>query len=354
MHFIKILLLLMLTGLAQAAEAPAKLVIAHRGASGYLPEHTLAAKVLAVAQGADYVEQDVVMTADDQLVVFHDLTLERMTDVAEIFPARARNDGSFYVIDFTLAELRQLAVSEGRTMDNGVAQPVFPGRFPLGKSHFGIHTMQEELELLQGLQQSTGRQVGIYTELKSPWFHHQHGKDLSVAVLRLLQDFGYDSAEDLVYVQSFDYNELLRIHDEVMPALGSTLKLVQLIAENSWGETFAPGPAGTLVAYDYSWMHTSVGLRNLAKVVAGIGPAYSMLVAAQSTPGAIQINSMTSDAHAAGLLVHPYTFRRDEGQLPSYVGSFDELLELFLFTVDVDGIFTDFPDLAVRFLQSHH
>ena len=132
------------------------LVIAHRGASGYLPEHTLESKVLAFAQGADFIEQDVVMTRDDQLVVIHDLTLERTTDVAALFPGRARADGSYYVIDFTLEELRRLAVSEGRRQD-GQAQ--YPQRFPAGTSRFGLHTLEEELELIRGLEQSTGRRV---------------------------------------------------------------------------------------------------------------------------------------------------------------------------------------------------
>lgn len=149
-------LLLALSGGLQAAE---KLVVAHRGASGYLPEHTLEAKVLAFAQGADYLEQDVVMTRDDRLVVFHDLTLERMTDVATVYPGRARADGSWYLIDFTLEELRRLAVHEGSAL---------PGRFPAQTGGFALHTLEEELALVAGLEQSTGRRVVIYPELKSP------------------------------------------------------------------------------------------------------------------------------------------------------------------------------------------
>lgn len=333
--------------LGQAAEPEPKLVIAHRGASGYLPEHTLEAKVLAFSQGADYLEQDVVMTRDDQLVVFHDLTLDRVSDVAQQFPSRARSDGANYVIDFTLAELRQLNLSEGRRRVDGNLVPDYPARFPPDRGRFRIHTLQEELELIAGLQQSTGRTVGIYPELKSPWFHHQHGKDLAGAVLRVLQQYGYADRQAPVYVQSFDYNELQRVHDELLPALGFDLKLVQLIAENAWGETFAAAADGTLQPYDYAWMHTPTGLRELARIVDGIGPAFSMLVADASQPGMPVISSLTRDAHAAGLLVHPYTFRRD--RLPDYVTDFEALLELFLFDVGVDGVFTDFPDLAVQF-----
>ncbi len=340
--------LLCLSGPSAAADLEGKLVIAHRGASGYLPEHTLEAKTLAFAQEADYLEQDIVMTADDALIVFHDLTLERVTDVATRFPGRARNDGGYYVIDFTLAELRELQVSEGRVQRGDQRVQQYSARFPVGASRFQIHTLQEELQLIAGLQRSTGRSVGIYVELKSPWFHHQHGKDLASAVLAVLREYGYDSREDAVFVQTFDYHELVRVHDELLPALGVELKLVQLIADNAWQETFEQDAAGTWQPYDYRWMQRPEGLRELARVADGIGPSIDMLVV--ETNGAIRPNALTAEAHAAGLLVHPFTFRSDA--LPAYAGSFDELLELFLVDAGVDGIFTDFPDKAVQFL--HH
>lgn len=347
-----VLLCLSITCPLLAADADHKVVVAHRGASGYLPEHTLEAKALAFAQGADYLEQDVVMTSDDQLVVLHDLTLERMTDVATLYPGRARADGSFYVIDFTLAELRKLHVSEGKRMQDGKEVPSFPGRFPINSGNFSIHTLQEELQLVAGLSQSTGRLAGIYPELKSPWFHHQHNKDIATAVLTVLREYGYDSEDDAVYVQSFDYNELQRVHDEVMPALGIKLKLVQLIAENEWQETFEQDAQGQWVNYRYDWMHTEAGLQKLATIAAGVGPSYTMLVSAEGS-GKPSIAPFTGWAHAVGLQIHPYTFRSDAGQLPAWATSFDELLQFFLFDVGVDGVFTDFPDKAVRFLQQH-
>jgi glycerophosphoryl diester phosphodiesterase len=347
-----ILLLLQCWSPDVMAQHAGKLVIAHRGASGYLPEHTLEAKVLAYAQGADFIEQDVVMTQDGALVVFHDLTLERTTDVASRFPDRARPDGSYYVIDFTLAELRQLQVSEGFTRVAGIAVPNFPARFPLMASRFGIHTLQEELELIQGLNHSTGRKVGIYTELKSPWFHHQHGKDIATAVLQVLKAYGYANKGAAVYLQSFDYVELVRVFDELLPALSMDIPLVQLIADNSWGETFAQGADGNWQPYDYTWMHTPDGLQTLSRIVAGIGPALDMLVYADSQPGALKLTPLAKAAHAAGLRIHAYTFRSDSGQLPAYAANFEELLEIFCFTVGIDGVFTDFPDRVVRFLET--
>lgn len=344
---------LLFAGSLSAATAGGKIVVAHRGASGYLPEHTLEAKTLAFAQGADYLEQDVVMTSDDQLVVLHDLTLERMTDVATLYPSRARADGSFYVIDFTLAELRTLHVSEGKQLKDGKQVPVFPGRFPINSGNFRIHTLQEELQLVAGLRQSTGRSVGIYPELKSPWFHHQHHKDIATATLTVLREYGYDSKDDPIYLQSFDYNELKRVHDELLPALGMQLKLVQLIAENDWQETFEPNAQGQWVNYQYDWMHTEAGMQQLARIADGVGPSFTMLVSTTAADAKPSPAPFTAWAHAAGMQIHPYTFRSDAGQLPAWAGSFDELLEFFLFDVGVDGVFTDYPDKAVQFLQKH-
>ncbi len=142
---------------APAAE-PRPIVIAHRGASGYLPEHTLAAKALAYGQGADFLEQDVVLTKDDQPIVLHDIQLDAVTNVAQAFPDRARQDGRYYAIDLTLAEIQSLRVTE--RMDWRTNRPVFPGRFPPGKSDFRVPTLAEEIELIQGLNHSTGRTWG--------------------------------------------------------------------------------------------------------------------------------------------------------------------------------------------------
>ncbi|SPX54012.1 glycerophosphoryl diester phosphodiesterase [Klebsiella pneumoniae] len=145
------------SALCFSATAADKMVIAHRGASGYLPEHTLPAKAMAYAQGADYLEQDLVMTKDDRLVVLHDHYLDRVTDVAQRFPQRARKDGRFYAIDFTLAEIKSLKFTEGFEPKNGKNVQTYPGRFPMGKSDFRIHTFEEEIEFVQGLNHSTGK-----------------------------------------------------------------------------------------------------------------------------------------------------------------------------------------------------
>ena len=318
------------------AESSRKIVIAHRGASGYLPEHTIAAKAMAYAQGADYIEQDLVMTKDDELVVLHDRHLDTVTNVAEIFPDRFRDDGRFYVIDFTLEEIRKLSVVERFEMKEGVATPVFTDRFPLGKSSFRVHTFSEEIELIQGLNVSTGKSVGIYPEIKSPAFHRDEGKDIAVAALNVLKQYGYDEKTDKIFLQCFDTSELQRIHDELMPQLNMDVPLVQLMGTEE----------------EYHWMLSESGMQRLATYVDGIGPSAYLLIAPDSTASEIKVTRLVEIAHAAGLQVHPYTFRRERNQMPPFAKDYDDFLRIFFDEVGVDGVFTDFPDLTVRFLES--
>lgn len=185
-------------GLGAALALPAlaadegKIVIAHRGASGYLPEHTLESKALAYGMGADYLEQDLVMTKDDQLVVMHDHFLDGITDVAERFPGRARPDGRYYVVDFTLDEVRSLRMTEPFQLVDGKQVPVYPARFPLWKSSFRIHTFQEEIEMIQGLNKSTGKHIGIYPEIKAPWLFQPPAAKLRLVFADKRADYRFE------------------------------------------------------------------------------------------------------------------------------------------------------------------
>lgn len=313
-----------------------KIVVAHRGASGYLPEHTLAAKALAYGMGADYIEQDVVMTKDDQLLVLHDTTLDRTTNVAEVFPGRARDNGRHYVIDFTLAEIRQLSVREGVRTVAGEQLPIYPSRFPVGKSTFRAHTLAEEIEMIQGMNKATGKDIGIYPEIKSPEFHRQEGKDLSTALLQTLKDYGYTTKSDKVFVQTFSFDELVIVHDEIMPSLGIDLNLVQLVGGDE----------------EYQWMFNAEGMSKVARFADGFGPDKGLIIGRDSTADQLQISDLVSLAHENGMQVHPYTYRLDSGQVPAYAKDFEDLLRLHYFAADVDGVFTDFPDRAVDFLKS--
>jgi len=170
--FLPLLLSLWLPVLAASAES---LVIAHRGASAYLPEHSLEAYALAYGQGADFLEPDLVMTADDHLIALHDLTLEATTNVAELFPDRARADGGFYAVDFTLAEIRQLTMQERVEPASGQAR--YPERWPVGAGRFRVVEFNELIEFTRELNRATGRRVGLYPETKAPQFHAEQGKD---------------------------------------------------------------------------------------------------------------------------------------------------------------------------------
>lgn len=339
--------LLLTTSLAATAASTSPIVIAHRGASGYLPEHSLPAKAMAYAQGADYLEQDLVMTKDDRLVVLHDHYLDRVTDVATRFPQRARADGRYYAIDFTLAEIKSLAFTEGFEIKNGKKVQTFPGRFPMGKSDFRVHTFEEELEFIQGLNHSTGKNIGIYTEIKAPWFHRKEGKDISAKVLDVLKQYGYSGKNDKVYLQCFDYNEVKRIKTELEPQRGMNLKLVQLIAYTKWDETQEQRD-GKWVNYSYDWMFKPGAMKTIAQYADGIGPDYHMLIADGSKRGDVHLTNMVKEAHLNKMVVHPYTVRAD--QLPPYVSNVDQLYDLLYHKADVDGLFTDFPDKAVHFL----
>ncbi|MDH5434405.1 MAG: glycerophosphodiester phosphodiesterase [Gammaproteobacteria bacterium] len=331
-----------------------KIVIAHRGASGYLPEHSIAAKAMAHAMNADYIEQDVVMTKDDQLVVLHDHYLDRVTNVMDVFPDRFRMEKDqkrWFVIDFTLDEIKQLEMTEGFDIDaeTGELKQNYPNRFPMKKSTFRVVTLSEEIELIQGLNQSTGKDIGIYVEIKSPWFHRFEGKDITTAVLQTLKQYGYQNKSDKVFLQCFDANELFKIKNEIMPALDMDLKLVQLIAMNDWDETMTID-GDKLIPYDYHWMFESGAMEKISEYADGIGPWFPMLVDVESQPDDLKISHMVKEAHQAGMVVHPYTFRTDEGHIPPFAKDFNDMLDIYFNQVGVDGVFTDYPDLAVEFL----
>ncbi len=310
-------------------------VIAHRGASGHLPEHTLPAKALAYAMGADYLEQDIVATRDDALIVIHDIHLDRVTDVAERFPGRAREDGRYYARDFDLAEILTLKVHE-RTDEDG--RQVFAGRFPSNGEEFRVHTLERELELVADLSERGSRPVGIYPEIKSPHWHREEGVDITALVLQTLERFGYSEHTDSVYLQCFDERELRRIRNE----FESELKLVQLIGEDSW----SPEPT------NFDHMRTAEGLSELSKTVDGIGPWLNQLYKVRRKDGRTLSTGLVQRAHEAGLAVHPYTFRADD--LPNGFDDFEATLAFFIDELALDGLFTDFPDRAVRYLQQRH
>ena len=282
---------------------PARIVIAHRGASGYLPEHTLPAYALAHGMGADYIEPDLVLTRDGHLICLHDIYLQATTNVEQVFPDRAREDRRWYAADFTLEEIRRLQAEER-----------LGNRFPRASSRFAVPSFAEMIELVQGLNERTGRTVGIYPELKAPAWHRTESLPMEEALLEIVERYGYRKAGAPIFVQSFEEESLRRLRE-----LGSELPQVFLMAE----------------VEQYRRFLSAEGMAGVAAFADGIGPAKTML---ERQPELIDW------ARDAGLTVHPYTFRAD--QVPDRHDSHEAELERYLFELGVDGVFTDYPDRA--------
>jgi glycerophosphoryl diester phosphodiesterase len=299
-------------------------IIAHRGASGYLPEHSLQAKALAYGMGADFLEQDIVASRDGELLVLHDLILDQVSDVAEKYPARARPDGRFYCIDFDLDEIR--ALKFGERIDPTTGQLRYPDRFPRPAGSFSVVTMREEIHFTQALNRASGGRVGIYPEIKHPAWHREQGIDISSKLLELLDNFGYLArGGDPLFLQCFDPDELKRIRRRA----GSKLPIIQLV------------DSGTEV--------DDALLQTISGYATGIGPSLKLIYRGRDANGEPMTSGLVQAAHVQGLVVHPYTFRADD--LPAGFDSLEDLLELFVIELRVDGVFTDFTDRVARFRQ---
>ncbi|WP_252273584.1 glycerophosphodiester phosphodiesterase [Pseudomonas subflava] len=329
-----------------ARAEPTPLVIGHRGASGYVPEHTLASYALAVLQGADYIEPDLVMTRDGQLVARHDNELGLTTDVADRpeFADRRRTqtvDGvslsGWFSEDFTLAELKTLRAIE-RIPD------IRPGNARLDGA-FEVPTLQEIITLVKTMERSERRRIGLYIETKHPTHFQQLGLAMEAPLLRTLARNGYKDRRDPVYIQSFEVDNLRHL------ARHSRLRLVQLFGSGQPYDQQAQGSQLT-----YAKMATAEGLRRVARYAAGVGPEKSYVIPRDAAGNLGQPTRFVADAHAAGLKVHPYTFRAENAFLPTALRSSDRpdersdsAAEMRAFLeAGIDGLFTDQPDVAVR------
>lgn len=297
-------------------------VIAHRGASGYLPEHTLEAATLAFSLRPDFIEQDVVITKDDIPVVLHDIHLETVTNVEDIFPARHRKDGRYYARDFTLEELRALRVHERANSDG---KQVFKSRYRGSQANFKVATLSEHFELISELNRQFGTSVGVYPEVKSPAFHIAEGIDASKMVIDTLKNYGFAGENGNSYLQCFDFNEVKRIRE----TLGYKGKVVMLIGENDWGESDT----------DYDWLRTQDGMKQVAKYANGIGPWLGHLMDTKAmAKGKVEAASWVRYAHDNELTIHPYTYRQDA--LPAGMSG-EQILDVLQKEIRADGVFTD-------------
>lgn len=326
---------------ASVTESAAPIIIAHRGASGERPEHTLAAYRLAIAQGADFIEPDLVLTRDGVLVARHENEISGTTDVADHpeFASRRTTrviDGEtmsgYFTEDFTLAELRTLRARE-RLPQLRPANTAFDGQFL-------IPTFEEILELAQAESTRTGRRIGVYPETKHPSYFASIGLSHDAPLLALLARYGFDGADDPLFIQSFEVGNLERLN-----AL-TDVRLIQLVSD-SGGPPDRPD-------LSYADMMTAAGLVVVARYADGIGPAKDMVIARNADGSLGASTGLVARAHAARLQVHPWTFRRENYFLPLNFRSGadprtpgDLAAEMRAFIVEgVDGLFTDNPAVA--------
>ncbi len=294
--------------------------MAHRGASGYLPEHTAAAKVLGYGLGADLLEQDVVATRDGELVVLHDVWLDDVSDVATRFAGRQRADGRFYVADFTRAELAEICLEERRRP--GESALLYPGRFSSPSPLFRVASLDEEIRLIAGMNVSTGRRVGLYPEIKEPDWHRQCGLDLTRLVHEALTR-SRDLLQGPVFLQSFDSQTLRRLREE----FATPWPVVQLL-DRERAES---------LALDRALLNEMVAL------VSAVGLPYTTLLSVDD--GRIGASPLARTLIDRGLALHPYTLRRD---VPPPMGvSYRDALSFLIEELAVEALFCDFPDDAV-------
>lgn len=300
--------------------------IAHRGASGYLPEHTLDAATLAFMQGAHYLEQDIVSTADNVLIVLHDIHIDTVTNVESIFPDRHRDDGRYYAIDFTWPEIQRLHVHE---REDVFGIQVYPERYT-GQEAFKVASFEQHIKHVKNLNKIFDKEVGYYPEIKAPEWHFSEGKDITKMVVHLLEKHGLTNPDSNIFIQSFNPGTLKRLKNE----FNLNVKLVQLIGENSWNES----------STDYEFMRSKKGLEIVANYASGIGPWLPQIYNSESKTG----TELLQNAQALGLTVHPYTFRADD---LAFDMSAEALVELLHDKLKVDGIFTDHTDTVIKIVD---
>ena len=297
------------------------LIIAHRGASGHRPEHTIDAYRLAVEMGADFIEPDLVITKDGVLIARHENELSDTTDVEARFPGRRRpatiagkTVRGWFAEDFTLAELKTLRTRER-----------FAWRTREYDGAFDIPTLDEVIALAQRLGREHGRPIGIYPETKHPAYFRGIGLSLEDPLLAALHRHGWNDKAAPVFIQSFDTNHLRALRAR------TRVRLIQLVSS--------------------ARQVNDAGLAAIASYADGVG-AEKHLVQPIARDGSLASpTNLVARAHAAGLLVHVWTLRSEQIFLASGYGA-DAAAEYRKFrSLGVDGIFTDFPDVAVKALK---
>ncbi len=318
------------------------IIIAHRGASGERPEHTLAAYELAIEQGADFIEPDLVLTRDGVLIARHENEISETTDVADRpeFADRKTTrtiDGQEYTgwftEDFTLEEIKTLRARE-RLPELRAANTLYDGQFE-------VPTFEEVLQLLKQHEEKTGKRIGVYPETKHPSYFAGIGLAHEKPLLALLAQYGFDGADDPVFIQSFEVGNLRALDKR------TEVRLVQLVASQG-------GPAD-VGGQDYASMLTDDGLADIAEYADGLGPSKDLIIPRDPEGRLAEPTDLVQRAHAVGLALHPWTFRRENYFLPANyrssdnrgeAGNLEAEIEAYLAT-GIDGLFSDNVPQAV-------
>jgi glycerophosphoryl diester phosphodiesterase len=321
------------------------IVIGHRGACGYRPEHTLASYELAIQMGADYIEPDIVSTKDGILIARHENDISETTDVSDAREFANRQttkiiDGKevtgWFTEDFTLEEIKTLRAKER-----------LPFRNHANDSQFEIPTLQEIIDLVKKKSVEMGRAIGvahpsraigIYPETKHPTYFNSINLSLEEPLVALLEANGYTSKHDPIFIQSFEVENLKQLNEM------THLPLVQLLAQSE------QQPYDLMVKGDsrtYADLTTPEELAQIAKYADAIGPDKRLIVPINEEKQLQPPTALIDNAHAVGLRVHTWTFRNENQYLaPDYNGNCEAEYEQF-FKLGIDGVFSDFPDTAV-------
>ena len=324
------------------------ILIAHRGASGLSPEHTIFAYRLAIEQGADFIEPDLVLTKDNVFIARHENDITGTTNVASHpeFAARKTTkiiDGvshtGWFAEDFTLPEIKTLRAVE-RLPQLRPASAKYDGQFE-------IPTLGEIIALAKAETRTTGRAIGIYPETKHPSYFQSIGKPMEAKLVAELNAAGWDSADAPVFIQSFEVNNLKALHSI------TKIRLIQLMDASG-----GPADAGLNgAAASYAAMATPAGLRVIASYAYGIGPNKNLIWDGKAAP-----TTLVADAHAVGLRLHPWTFRAENAFLPAIYrngtdpathGNITAEIQAYL-NLGVDGFFTDFALIGFNARKAAH
>ena len=312
------------------------LVIGHRGASGYRPEHTLASYELAIQMGADYIEPDIVSTKDGVLIARHENDISETTDVGNVREFANRKttkkiDGrevtGWFIEDFTLAEIKTLRAKER-----------LPFRNHSYDSQFEIPTLQEVIDLAKQKSTQTGRIIGIYPETKYPTYFKSIHLSLEEPLVAILEANGYINSDDPVFIQSFEVENLKQLNKI------TDLPLVQLLdeADKQPYDFVMKGDSRT-----YADLTSPKELAKIAEYAEALGPYKRLIIPVSEDKRLKPATSLINDAQAVGLKVHTWTFRKEDQYLaPDYNGNPQAEYEQF-FKLGIDGVFSDFPDIAV-------